>query len=502
MTIPGGPCVVAGRNDSIAWGITTLMADDADFFAEEINPADSTLYRFDGKWLPLRFSTEEIRVRGGESEMLVVRSTGHGPIVTGLEMPIKRGRPPYHASLRWTGHETHDPFAGFLAMNRAVNWKQFSGGVARHALPGLNFVYADHAGNIGYRCGGLIPLRSRRSSILPLPGWERESSWKGFVPAGEMPALYNPPEGFVASANNRVTDQAYPYHISDLWEPPARFLRLREVLGRPSEKFSILDFELLQNDTYSSSAREIVPYIFTAFQDSGALGEEERLLLDYLRNWNFYYAREDVATSIFQAFWVRLLRNTYQDEMGEELFHDFQILVNVPVRVTTALLCDGASPWFDDRATPERESRDDIVRRSLREAGALLRERLGQDSRTWQWGSLHQVTLRHPFGFRSPFDRFFNLGPYPVGGASTSMISFEYDLNSPFQVTVGPSFRQVFDLGDWSAWRSVLPAGQSGQIFHPHFDDQTRLWLTGGYRVVRAGAGRPTRHALRLDVLP
>ena len=502
MTIPGGPCVVAGRNDSIAWGITSLMADDADFFVEEINPLDSSLYRFEGAWLPLRFSTEEIRIRGDSTQTLVVRSTQHGPIVTDIEAPLKKARPPYQASIRWTGHEDHDPFAGLLAMNRAGNWDDFSRGVAMHSVPGLNFVYADAAGNIGYRCGAMLPIRSGRSSLFPLPGWEKGSAWKGFIPRGQLPALLNPPEGFIASANNRITDEFYPYHISDLWEPPARFLRLREVLGKPAERFSILDFELLQNDTYSNNAREIVPYIFAAFQDSAAAGAEERLLLDYLRNWNYYFAKDDIATTIFQTFWVQLLRNTYRDEMGDELFHDFQILVNIPVRVTTALLRGGTSVWFDDRSTPEAENRDDIVRRSLREAGAVIRERMGNDSKMWRWGSVHQVTLTHPFGLRAPFDRFFNLGPYPVGGASTAMVSFEYNLNEPFQVTVGPSFRQIFDLGDPTAWRSVISAGQSGQIFHPHFDDQTPLWLDGGYRVVRAGPGRPSANVLRLVPRP
>jgi penicillin amidase len=262
----------------------------------------------------------------------------------------------------------------------------------------------------------------------------------------------------------------------------------------------VQDFQRLQNDTYSYTAREITPYIFAAFADSAQRGEGEQVLLEYLRNWNFFFTRDDIATSIFQAFLVRLLANTYKDEMGEELFHDWLILVNVPIRVTTRLLQEGTSAWFDDRTTPDRrETRDDIIRKSLREAGEELQRRRGPDRKEWQWGELHTVTLNHPFGLRKPLDRIFNLGPYNIGGGSTSLTSFEYGFNEPFAVTVGPSFRQIFDMASDQEVRAILPSGQSGQLFHPHYDDQTRLWLNGGYRVERRDGGGVRQEVLTLE---
>jgi penicillin amidase len=109
------------------------------------------------------------------------------------------------------------------------------------------------------------------------------------------------------------------------------------------------------------------------------------------------------------------------------------------------------------------------------------------------------VTLHHPFGLRKPLDRIFNLGPYPVGGGSTSLISYEYSFNDPFAAIVGPSFRQIFDLANAREVRAILPSGQSGQVFHPHYDDQTRLWLNGGYRVERRDVGGTRRDVLRLE---
>ncbi len=499
MSVPGAPWVVAGRNDSIAWGVTNAMVDDADFYVENIDSTGTQAW-FDDAWRPLAVRTEEVAVRGDSSVPVVIRETVHGPIVTDIATTLQQAHPPYVASMAWTGAEADDQFGAFRLINRARNWKEFSDGVRLFAVPGQNFVYGDVRGNIGYRLGARIPIRGSQNAMLPLPGWEKNALWKGSVPFEMLPALYNPPEGFIASTNNKIADRNFPYYISDLWEPPSRIERLREVLGRSGEEFSVQDFQRLQNDTYSYAAREITPYIFAAFSDSTQWQPEERSLLEYLRSWNFFFTRDDIATSIYQAFLVHLLENTYKDEMGDALYHDWVILVNVPIRVTARLLREGTSPWFDDRTTPDRiETRDDIVRKSLREAGEDLRRRRGPDRKQWQWGELHTVTLGHPFGLRKPLDRIFNLGPYPVGGGSTSLISFEYSFNDPFAAAVGPSYRQIFDLANSQEVRSILPSGQSGQVFHPHYDDQTRLWLNGGYRIERRDAGGPRREVLRLE---
>ncbi len=498
MSMAGVPAVVAGRNDSLAWGLTNVMADDADFYVEKLDTAMGKSYLYDGQWRPLTLIEEEIPVKGDTPRALTVRLTRHGPIVTDIETSLQKGRAPYVASMRWTGSEPDDQFLAFTRIDRARNWDEFTSGVREFAVPGQNFVYADVRGNIGYWCGVKLPERAGRNSLLPLPGWDPSSEWKGFVPFARLPHRFNPPEGYIATANNRLVDDAYPYHISDLWEPPSRIQRLNDVLGKKGELFSVQDFERLQLDTYSCYAAEIVPYITGAFRDSAGALEDGDKVFEYLRNWNFRFNGDDVATSIYQEFLVRLIRNTFADEMGDDLFHDWVILSNIPLRVTARLLAEGSSPWFDDVRTPGIESRDDIIRTSLREAVADLKARCGADTKNWRWGNLHTVSLRHPFGLRKPLDRIFNVGPFPVGGGSTSLISFEYDINRPFDATVGPSFRQIFSMKGDGEFRSVLPSGQSGQVFDDHYADQTGLWLNGGYRTgtFRAAPSGPERLTL------
>jgi penicillin G amidase len=500
MSMAGVPAVVAGRNDSIAWGLTNVMADDADFYVEQLDSATGTRYLYDGQWHAVTLLTEEIPVRGDSARSLTVRLTRHGPIVTDIETPLQKGKSPYVASMRWTGSEVDDQFLAFTLIDRARTWGEFTAGVREFAVPGQNFVYADVRGNIGYWCGVRLPVRAGRNSLLPLPGWEPSAEWRGFVPFSRLPHRFNPPEGYIASANNRIVDDSYPYHISDLWEPPSRIQRLNAVLGKKGDAFSVQDCERLQLDTYSYYAQEIAPYIVTAFRDStGTLPQGEKVF-EYLRNWNYRFTTDDVATSIYEEFLVRLIHNTFADEMGEDLFHDWVMLSNIPLRVTARLMAEGTSPWFDDVRTTFVETRDDIVRRSLREAVAELSGKYGTDTKNWRWGNLHTVSLRHPFGLRKPLDRIFNIGPFPVNGASTALISFEYDLNKPFEATVGPSFRQIFDMGKNGDFRSVLPSGESGQVFHAHYADQTGLWLNGAYRTgVFRGPARTDMDRLLLE---
>jgi penicillin amidase len=485
MSVPGAPGILAGYNDHIAWGITNAMVDDADFYVERIDSSDTTKYVYDGALRPITFREEEIQVRGDTAVTFVVRSTHHGPIVTDIAHPLQKFRYPLVTSMRWTGAEEGDQAGAFMKIDKAENWEEFSAGVREFPGPGQNFVYGDQQGNIGYRCGALLPIRGKQSSALPLPGWEKSTEWRGFVPSEKLPAFYNPPEGFVASANDKIAGDEYPYYISYLWEPPSRIQRLRSTLGK-DDRFSVEDFKQLQNDTFSMWAKEIVPYILEACKDSlGDLSDNSHVL-DYLRNWTFTFDRENIAAMIYQECIVQLLENTYKDEMGEELFHDWLILSNIPIRVTTKLLRERTSPWFDDASTDSVETRDQVIRKSLQGAVAALRERFGPDPKTWRWGDAHTVTLQHPFGLRKPLDKIFNIGPFPYRGGSTTLISGEYSFNQPFAAIIGATFRQIVDFARPGEAEVVLTSGQSGQVFHPHYADQTPLWLNGAYRTVRA----------------
>ena len=485
MTIPGVPGIVTGRNDSIAWGVTNLMADDADFFIEDINDSAGTYRRGDG-WVPLRITTEEILVRNDTAVTLRIRSTSHGPIITDIVTPLNHVRPRFTASMRWTGFEMDDQVGTLLRLDRARSWDEFTAALRSYTVPGQTFVYADIRGNIGSVCAARIPVRASGRGLLPVPGWDASAGWTGFVPFDALPRRYNPPEGYIASANNKVGDDRASSLIGELWEPPSRIVHLRTMLGEQGARFDVHAFGMMQNDTYSAYAQDLAPFFFASCEDSVIGKEQAERIRPYLRNWRFRFDRGDIATTIYQVFLNHLLRNIYEDEMGDDIYHDFCVLVNVPLRVTSRLLRADTSRWFDDVRTSGVETRDMILARSARETMQDLTGRFGPATRAWRWEQLHTVTLHHPFGMQKPLDRLFNIGPFGYPGGSTSLMSGEYDITDPYAVTVGASYRQIFDLGDRLHYRAILPSGQSGQVFHPHYDDQTPLWLTGRYRTVNA----------------
>ncbi len=489
VSIPGVPAVIIGRNAEIAWGLTNVMADEADFFIEKINSSAQYQYIVDGTPRPMMVRDEEIKVRDSASVVVQVRSTHHGPIISDIHALAhsELGQRPTHIeqtqqiSMAWTGLQTDsDEIEAFILLNHAANWQAFRNAIRFFTVPGQNFIYADKEGNIGYQAGVRIPMRGAANPLLPQPGWISANDWHGFVPFESLPSLYNPPVGFIATANNKPVDDSYPYYISTLWEPPSRIVRIRELLGA-QQKYSPEDFMRIQNDAYSPLSRELVPYILKAFDSVSVSDPFIETALDYFRNWDYQFTPTDVVTTIYNAWFVHLIRNTLLDELGEDALHNYVFLSNVPLRVIPQLLRDSSSIWFDDVRTKQIETPDDIIRKSLSDAIVDLRNRFGDEMKSWLWGEVHTIRMRHIFGEKKPFDFVFNLGPYPLGGASTTLISGEYSFNRPYDVILAPSMRQIVDLSDSTMMQSVITSGESGQPFSRHFNDQVKLWLDGKY---------------------
>jgi penicillin amidase len=479
-SIAGVPFVVIGRNRNIAWGVTNAMIDDEDFYVEQVDSLEHpTRYRFNNAWRPIEQEVDTILVKGAPPVLLTVYRTHRGPIVNRMEPAAQFSH--NLLSMRWVGYETSDEARALYLINRASDWKEFLNGLSSFAAPAQNFVYADVEGNIGYYTGGKIPLRKTKSPTLPFPGWTGAYDWKGFVPFDENPHLLNPPQGFIATANNRIVSDSYPYYLSNLWEPEWRINRITQLL-RDHPKCSVEDFQRFQLDLLSPQAGEIVPIILKAYEGQTVSDFDIETTLRYFRNWNDEMGADDVPTSLFQAFFVRMIQNTFEDEMGPELLAMYDTLAAIPMSVTTTLMEKGASAWFDNVRTPQRESMNDVIRQSVGDAISDLRATYGGEVKEWRWGKIHQVEFPHVFGGNSLLRRIFNIGPFPVGGSHSTIWKGDYRLKAPFLDYLGPSTRQIYDLGDVNNGRAVTPPGQSGQVFQRHYADQIQLWLAGGYR--------------------
>ena len=212
--LAGFPLPVLGQNAAITWGFTNIMVDDIDFFIEKIHPNDPNKYRHGDNWLEMAVREEIIPRKSGGDTTIVIRETHHGPVISDVH-PLLQNEQKV-VSMAWTGNQITEEISTLSKIGLVKDWNGFTEVVRKFSVPGQNIIFADTAGNIGWRAAALIPIRKDGGSLLPRPGWDPTYDWKGFVPFEEMPFLYNPDRGFIATANNKIVDDDYPYYISNL----------------------------------------------------------------------------------------------------------------------------------------------------------------------------------------------------------------------------------------------------------------------------------------------
>jgi penicillin amidase len=478
--LPGIPFVIIGANEHVAWGFTNVMADDADFYVEKINPANSDQYEFIGRWEDMQIKEEVIKVKDADDVTFKVRLTRHGPIVD----EINHYEEPKNTALamRWTAYETLQA-SPFIELSTAKSVDDIEKAAAFFKCPGQNWVYADDQGNIGYWAAVAIPIRDGFSGAVPVPGWDGKHEWKGYVPTGQQPHLRNPDRGWIATANNKHVGDDYPYPISHYYAMPDRFVRIQQMITA-KEKFDTRDFAEMQADFYVVLAKEWVPMMLASLSLSGKqFSENEQKAMAALKKWNFVAGTEDIAPTIFHATINAMVKNTFKNRLGDDLYAQYIKNKDVVFNAMRNLIAAGESTWFDDPDTAEREGVNDIIGKSFRDAVVYLNEKMGSRVDDWKWGNLHTLTLYHPFGKSSSLMGYFmNIGPYPMGGSIATVNPQPYKLSEPWEGYHGASLRYIIDFADRKNSRRVIPAGISGNFMSPHYDDQAELWRTGKYR--------------------
>ncbi|MGO9515589.1 MAG: penicillin acylase family protein, partial [Candidatus Korobacteraceae bacterium] len=240
VTLPGVPFVIVGHNRRIAWGFTNLGLNVEDVYIEKFN--DKGEYLTPQGWVKPEHRKEIIEVKGKPEVNLDVVITRHGPIITDI-VPGEQ-RP---LALKWV---IYDPSVGslvFFDVDSARNWQEFRAAFSRFGAPGQNVVYADVEGHIGYLATGAIPIRADGDGSLPVAGDDDSHEWTGYVPSEQLPNVYDPPSGIIATANGRITPDGYPYLLSIEWMAPYRTERIYKLLNA-RKKFTPPDMLAIQVD--------------------------------------------------------------------------------------------------------------------------------------------------------------------------------------------------------------------------------------------------------------
>jgi penicillin G amidase len=475
LVLPGQPFVIAGHNDSIGWGMTNVMVDDLDFYAETLND-DSTKYLLDGEWKNLLIKKETIKTKEGEEFSETLKFTHRGPIVNRFksekEIPL---------SIHWLGNEMSNEIRSVYLLNRAKNWTDFRDAAKTFKAVSQNIVYADVAGNIGLQSSAGVPMRAG-SRIQIYPGDSSKYDWTGLVPFEELPFEYNPERGYVSSANNKTVPADYPHYISHWFAVPDRIDRIREMLDE-KEKFGIEDFQEMHSDVTSAQAKKFVPEFLAALATESKWDETQTVAFNKLKNWDFALTRESQAASIYENLYRKTGENFVKDELSPELVKTIignrVIFENLMVHVIT----DKESAWVDDKATPEKETFNAIVIRSFKETVIDLTAELGANTDDWNWGKIHTFTIKHPLGVVSTLDKMLGLnkGPFEVPGSYHTVCPYSYSYNNLYNVNHGASHRHIFDVSNWDVSKTIIPTGTSGIPASDFYLDQTELYIDNQY---------------------
>jgi penicillin amidase len=475
VVVPGQPFVIAGHNANIAWGMTNVMVDDLDFYAEKLSQ-DSTKYLFDGEWRDFRIQKEVIKTKEGEDVERTLKFTHRGPMVNQFkndkETPL---------SIRWLGNEMSNEIRTVYLLNRATNWSEFRNADKTFKSVSQNIVYADVKGNIGLQCSAGLPIR-KGSGVQIYPGDSSKYDWTGLVPFEELPFEFNPDRAYVSSANNKTVPDSYPHYISHWFATPSRIDRIREMLEE-KDKLGVEDFKAMHSDWTSKTAERMTAIFLKTLKKENTLNNTQQLALAELEAWDFNLTRESCAASVFEVLYRKTMENLVKDELSDELFKGIKGQKMLLENLLMNILAENESEWIDNVNTEKVESFDDVVAHSFAQTVAELTSEFGEDIQKWQWGKLHTFTISHPLGVVPVLDKLFHLnrGPFEMPGSIHTVCPYSYSFTNLYKTTHGASHRHVYDIQNWDNSETVIPSGTSGIPASDFYLDQTELYINHSY---------------------
>jgi len=503
FTTPGVPGVIIGHNERVAWGVTNAFPDVQDLYIERFHPDDPSLYLAEEEWVPAEMVTEIIKVRGRKPLVETVRYTRHGPVISDLIRGEKRD-----LALRWASYGRNNHMRAIVETNRATDWHTFRDGLRYWGFPSQNVVYADVDGNIGYMMPGLVPRRKKGAGLAPTPGWDSEYEWVGWIPFEELPSRYNPPEGVIATANNRVFGTHYPHLLTGEWLPDYRAARILELI-KAYTPLTLADNGRIQNDTVSLQARRFMNAALPLLAAHAFTRADEVHALRILQQWECDMRADRIAPGLYFGALVHFTHACVAQAVGPELGAALMRRdsdVGFPSHPFHEIAYELALNWLENGAPAWVGDVRPLLPAAFAQTVAVLRAQFGPNPVRWQWGKMHRVELHNVLARIPGLGRLWKPISLPVGGDGYTVNQADVTPHfPPDPVHVIASCRLLLDVGDWDASLAVLPGGQSAHVASPHYQDQVDDWRNGRYhpflfsraRIEAAGAGRLLLNPLR-----
>jgi penicillin amidase len=494
VTLPGVPFVVVGHNQRIGWGFTNVGPTVEDDFIEEFNAQGQ--YRTPKGWVAPQHRQEIIHVKGKPDVTLDVVTTRHGPIITEL-IPGETRK----IALRWTLYDGMG--LTLFDVDSAQNWDAFRKAFSMFLAPGQNVMYADVDGNIGYQATGQVPIRTAGDGSLPVSGSDDAHEWKGFIPFDEMPHVYNPPTGILATANGRITPDNYKYSISTEWETPWRTDRIYRVL-ESGKKFSPADMLALEMDVSSSYDRFCADKFVYALDHVPNVSERAKRAADILRDWDGRMSADSAAPTIETKARYVLDRLLLEPKLGAAQDNPPKgsgpsAAPNAAIAKKTGSLSwksyqwGMATVWLENvlskqpaRWLPQGYADYGALLTAAME-NALKQPGVPSDLTKWKWGENYPVEIEHPVLSELPLiGRFTGPGRHPLSGSTYTVKAVGRNF--------GASERATWNFANLDESTLNLVTGESGVFLSPHYMDQWAAWYGGSTFVFPFSATAVEKH--------
>ncbi|MCI4666941.1 MAG: penicillin acylase family protein [Bacteroidia bacterium] len=460
VSLPGSPAVIIGFNDSIAWGVTNGSRDVLDHYTITYKNDKKKEYLHDGQWHLIEERIEEHLIKGGEIYYDTVRYTHIGPVMYEDGFAPK-GKP---LAVRWMAHDPSNELETFMKLNVANNYEEYVDAISTFVCPAQNFVFASVSGDIAIWQQGKIPHKWKDQGKFILDGSRRDHIWEKFIPQKDNPHAFNPPQGFVQSANQHPTTARYPYETQGRYED----FRGRRLFSLLSEKDSMTleDMQAIQLDNYYQGAADILPFMLSEL-DTLQLNAVQRKAYDALKQWNYQYTTDKFEPSIYQKWWGELYRSVWDDEYKNSPL----ALAYVKNRTFMQLLQDSLDlSYYRIIGDSTDYSRAYHINTSFKKALSKLKEERESDNfEDWTWSEQKKTSINHLSRTLTPFSRL----QIPTNGNGGI-------LNATGTQT-GPSWRMVVELGPEIKAYAIYPGGQSGNPGSPSYDSFINDWVDGKY---------------------